>query len=325
MRPLYHNKQVEELEAEGNRGLFWNKFINKWPSQAGAPMGNGERAFKPLGGENKTEWIKEFVGPSSDAGNAADRIRKLVETLDGRCQTLKTTAPFVTGMGLAHPVENGFLWHHTLGVPYLPGSSVKGLVRAWAEYWEGADKGTINSLFGKETTKEVEGYVGSLIFFDAFPTEGVKLIAEVMTPHDGGWRQGDNNETAPSDWHSPVPIPFLAIASGAHFQFCIAPRPGSEATGADAETAMQWLEEALKWLGAGAKTAVGFGRFGDDPGQKGGAAGGGVQQPAIRIGDRVADEYGETGEVIRIEGDKAIVDFDGDEYSVPLDELRRLR
>ena len=156
-------------------------------------------------------------------------------------------------------MENGFLWHHTLGVPYLPASSVKGLVRAWAEHWLGEDEATIHRLFGKDTQKSEEGHVGNLIFFDAFPTGKVDLIAEVMTPHDGGWRQGD--APAPSDWHNPTPIPFLAIAPGAHFQFCIAPRPGGDANKADAKKAMQWLEEALKWLGAGAKTAVGFGRF----------------------------------------------------------------
>jgi CRISPR-associated protein Cmr6 len=33
-------------------------------------------------------------------------------------------------------VENGFLWHPTLGVPYLPGAAVKGLVRAYVEHWD---------------------------------------------------------------------------------------------------------------------------------------------------------------------------------------------
>ena len=35
----------------------------------------------------------------------------------------------VTGMGNPHPLESGFTWHPTLGMPYLPGSAV-GLVRA---------------------------------------------------------------------------------------------------------------------------------------------------------------------------------------------------
>jgi CRISPR-associated protein Cmr6 len=38
-------------------------------------------------------------------------------------------------LGNPHPVEKGFLWHPTLGTPSLPGSGVKGLVRAWVEAW----------------------------------------------------------------------------------------------------------------------------------------------------------------------------------------------
>lgn len=39
------------------------------------------------------------------------------------------TAPFTTGLGNEHPLENGFtfLWPH--GLPYLPGSGVKGVLR----------------------------------------------------------------------------------------------------------------------------------------------------------------------------------------------------
>ncbi len=263
MRPLYRDKQVEELKAEGNRGLFWNKFFAQWEE--------GFREIcKPVpdypGG--KQAWIGLFREDLSEEAleDSRDKARNLQEfvtnTLDGCSRMFVTTAPFVTGMGLAHPVENGFLWHHTLGVPYLPGSSVKGLVRTWMEHWLEADRETLHCLFGKETQPGQEGCVGNLIFFDAFPVGNVNLIAEVMTPHDGGWRQKE--APAPSDWHSPVPIPFLAIAPGAKFQFCIAPRPGGDATEEDAETVMNCLEEALQWLGAGAKTAVGFGRFEDE-------------------------------------------------------------
>jgi CRISPR-associated protein Cmr6 len=41
--------------------------------------------------------------------------------------------PFVTGMGLEHPIENGFAFLDPYGLPYLPGSSVKGVVRKAAE------------------------------------------------------------------------------------------------------------------------------------------------------------------------------------------------
>ncbi len=45
----------------------------------------------------------------------------------------KLTSPFVTGMGNPHPVENGFSFLTPYGIPYLPGSSIKGVVRRAAE------------------------------------------------------------------------------------------------------------------------------------------------------------------------------------------------
>ena len=45
----------------------------------------------------------------------------------------KAIAPFVTGMGYEHPLENGFAFLNPYGVPYLPGSSIKGVLRKAAE------------------------------------------------------------------------------------------------------------------------------------------------------------------------------------------------
>jgi hypothetical protein len=77
-----------------------------------------------------------------------------------------------------------------------------------------------------------------------------------MTPHYADYYgSGD----VPGDWLSPVPIPFLSVAAGTAFQFGIAPRTidGKE----HLECVAEWLKNALQWLGAGAKTAVGYGRF----------------------------------------------------------------
>jgi hypothetical protein len=38
-------------------------------------------------------------------------------------------APFTTGLGNEHPLENGFAFLSPYGLPYLPGSGVKGVVR----------------------------------------------------------------------------------------------------------------------------------------------------------------------------------------------------
>ncbi len=253
MLPLTSEKTLKQWSRNGNQGLYYNKFFNQWGggfNQVTKPSGNF------VGG--KMAWVERFKGQVSGVSAASKRIHDLAEALKGCSASYSTTAPFITGMGLEHPVENGFLWHHTLGVPYLPGSSIKGLMRAWAEHWEG-EKAEASRIFG--SAAEGEG-AGTIIVFDALPIGQLTLMAEVLTPHDGGWRNSTDTENkAPSDWISPVPIPFLAVAPGAVFQFSIAPRPGSKTADKDVSAAMVWLGEALDWLGAGAKTSSGFGRF----------------------------------------------------------------
>jgi CRISPR-associated protein Cmr6 len=43
------------------------------------------------------------------------------------------TSPLVTGVGTEHPLENGFAFLDPYGLPYLPGSGVKGVIRRAAE------------------------------------------------------------------------------------------------------------------------------------------------------------------------------------------------
>ncbi len=45
----------------------------------------------------------------------------------------ESVAPFATGLGIEHPLENGFAFLSPYGLPYLPGSSVKGVLRRAAE------------------------------------------------------------------------------------------------------------------------------------------------------------------------------------------------
>ncbi|MGI6582332.1 MAG: type III-B CRISPR module RAMP protein Cmr6 [bacterium] len=149
------------------------------------------------------------------------RTIRLIEALGGKICYFRTRGRFVTGLGRDNPVENGFAWHYNLGVPYLPGSSVKGLVKAWADAL--ADDGEVN----REEVERICGSardekgVGSLIFFPALPQEQVILEADVMTPHYSPYYQGDRE---PADWHSPVPIPFLTVAAEQVFGFPLAPR-----------------------------------------------------------------------------------------------------
>ena len=250
--PLYQGAESASFAQDGNRGLWYDKFCRTW------------RRLPPEGKDalEKAKWIGEVAGLCGNGGELrqyGERQMRMIESLHGRWLELRTGSPFVSGLGRAHPVENGFAWHYTLGVPYLPGSSVKGMVRAWVTRWKEV-KEAIRILGPSPPVSGVapEPRVGTVVFPDALPAVPVELGADVMTPHYGDYYQ---NGDAPGDWMSPTPIPFLVVREGTTFRFAVAPRQPGEKSYEDCATACAWLKEALEWIGAGAKTAVGYGRM----------------------------------------------------------------
>jgi len=263
-RPLYKAavRHPASRDPDGHAGLWFDKLCDRWCIADG--MGGSWKLSGDTGkrGSPKLEWIKQLTGDRVGAQDQIEeyalRLARLIGRCGGRIAIFTTESRFVTGLGRSHPVENGFAWHPTLGTPYLPGSSVKGLVRAWAreQAEPRPDRETlarVSRVFGKLD------HTGEVCFLDAVPTDPVKLDADVMTPHYGGWSAND----LPGDWRSPNPIPFLSTAAGVSFLFGIIPgRPTrSEAANRDLDAAAEWLCDALQWSGGGAKTAVGYGRF----------------------------------------------------------------
>lgn len=271
MLPLYSEaKLAGNLKSDAHRGLWWSRFFNKFGIDFCKPDVGGK-------GEFITEICREKCGNSDALTVNALRQISLYTALNGLHSCYQTQGRFVTGMGNDHPTENGFTWHPTLGVPYLPASSVKGLIRGWIE-WNGSAHShhmDIKNWFGSQVKSEVSEQAGWFIFFDALPIEPVQLAADVMTPHYDKWYEngGDQNkntkhDTVPADWHSPVPVTFLTVKN-ASFQFGIAVRTGLESSDTvsaqeDLPKVMEVLQDALEWAGAGAKTATGYGRMSRD-------------------------------------------------------------
>ena len=253
-RPLYKTEgQLPARRApEGHTGLWFDKFCDRWRNDGDLWT---MKSSKNDDNEPKLDWIKgvteESIGTTSQIHESAMRLMRLIERRGGHVAVFVTESRFVTGLGRSHPVENGFAWHPTLGTPYLPGSSIKGLVRSWAELDSdtSSDRETVVHLLGDQRT------AGNLCFLDALPVEPVQLEADVMTPHYAGWTE----QEPPGDWLSPTPIPFLTTAAGTPFLFGIV--PCRTVADEELETASSWLRAALSWAGAGAKTAVGYGRF----------------------------------------------------------------
>lgn len=265
--PLYRfDHKLPSKKSGGHLGLWFDKFFDAWRVEK---IRNGDpywsvQADSGAKGNPKTQWLGELVGAAGGSGGllaeSVRRMLRMVEANSGRWRLFRAESRFVTGLGRRHPVENGFAWHPTLGVPYLPGSSVKGLVRAWARE-AGVSAGEVLQLFGstdsgdRPSGEPAPNGRGAVVFLDALPYRAPKLAIDVMTPHYAQWTV----QEPPGDWNSPVPIPFLVVEQGATFVFGVLPAGG--ASGDDLDRVVGWLTEALYWAGAGAKTAVGYGRM----------------------------------------------------------------
>ena len=158
----------------------------------------------------------------------------------------------VTGMGEASVYETNMTLHPIYGIPYIPASSIKGILRHYlSELEEG--KAYIEQIFGKNDQDSSTGKPvrGQYIFFDAFPTKAPRIELDVMTPH---YPKYYGEGQPPADWQSPNPIHFLTVGQGTPFRFLIGlPDNNLE------QRLKTWLEEALTTRGLGAKTAVGYG------------------------------------------------------------------
>lgn len=228
---------------------------------------------------NKTKAIYKVLSISKQVKQDISAVRKRQQLLlatPSKSSSLFeidaiSTAPLSTGLGLEHPVENGFAFLNPYGIPYLPGSSIKGVVRKAAEElclednadWTQVD---IDILFGFEPADgSQESSRGAIIFWDSIPEiQGDNMVIEIMTPHYGEYYQGNST---PHDAGQPTPIPFLAIPAQSKFNFSVTANQNrlNENLKKDWQAKLQVaFEHAFDWLGFGAKTAVGYGAMAID-------------------------------------------------------------
>lgn len=259
--PLYSEFQLQKAEA--NPGLLFDKFADGW-----SPGWN-----KKLENDVKKRFFNQFAEADygylqSSLDSYLQRQENLVCKLCGPDTSpllfLRTDWRFVTGLGSQHPYETGFIWHRTLGVPYLPGSSIKGLLRAWLEQWCDMDEESRKTMqllfgFGSGEGAAAKDEAGTLIVFDALPVRVPELELDILNPHYQPYYE--NREKPPADYYSPVPVFFLTVAPRQTFRFCLAPRPGADSDNPDLDIkeGLTLLQDALENIGAGGKTAVGYG------------------------------------------------------------------
>lgn len=263
-----------------NPGLIFDRFISDWGSSTNKEAKRKswqeiEDVVKKADPQLLTAWRERWVAS--------------VQAVKAIPFSLKTDWRLVAGLGRKGSLEVGFTFHR-YGFPIIPGSSVKGIARAWGliqlgQSLQSEKLAELDKLLSKddptgfqqsfnEIYPQAVGEIktlavnfrllfgttanaGKVIFFDAIPGQFPELQLDIMNPHYPRYYQG---KEAPTNWQSPVPIYFMTVAPQTEFLFAV----GWNGSAVDVKLqkmAEDWLQAGLTNLGAGAKTSAGYGYF----------------------------------------------------------------
>ncbi|MCI0708624.1 MAG: type III-B CRISPR module RAMP protein Cmr6 [Chloroflexi bacterium] len=211
--------------------------------------------------------------------------------------TMVSRSRMIVGLGGKGALEFGITLHPVTGLPYIPGSALKGLCRNYALYYIAEQSGISLDPAQVKNTSEVanqldeqltgikdyrlkvhpeyaalyrnlfgtQAEAGQCVFYDAVISRVPESLfaVEVMTPHFRKYYESGGKD-APHDADEPKSITYIAVNAGIAFRFAIGLRHNAslsrESILGDARSL---LMEALQLMGIGAKTAAGYGVFYD--------------------------------------------------------------
>lgn len=248
-------------------------------------------------GKERNFWLQDICRDFVPDDNLITSFhqRWMAMTENSARFTLVTQSRLIVGLGGKGALEFGITLHPVTGLPYIPGSALKGLCRNYTLY-SIAEQSEISldpakvkqpSEVAQQLDEQLsgvkdhglkfdpqyavfyqnlfgtQGKSGNCVFYDAVIRgipNGTSLFAvEVMTPHFRKYYES-GGKTAPDDADNPNPIAYIAVNTGIQFNFAIGLRKNAppETPLGDARTL---LREALQVMGIGAKTAAGYGVF----------------------------------------------------------------
>ncbi|MEO0289559.1 MAG: type III-B CRISPR module RAMP protein Cmr6 [candidate division WOR-3 bacterium] len=181
----------------------------------------------------------------------------------------ETRPKLIIGFGSESVYETSLTLHHVYGVPYIPGSALKGSFRSFIirKFFENNEKEALKdanfrNIFGgneQQERQESNSEKGNVVFFDSFPEDSVAVVADILTPHFNNYYQHQN---PPTDTENPNPKSFLSVEG--KFRIVIGIKENCEEILFDKpkkEFLKKELKDMLENFGVGAKTSVGYGYF----------------------------------------------------------------
>jgi CRISPR-associated protein Cmr6 len=282
---LLQNQAAECL----NLGLILARYIPHEAVRNDDIFNDRDRAVGKVRSQWLTQMLKRFTGSALEDLITANFQRWIALTQNAARFEMRARGRIIVGLGGKGPLEFGITLHPITGLPYIPGSALKGLCRSYAllslaahekikvevetEALKKLDEDLIKGkydhlpeLLGAARYRQAFGSqenAGGCVFYDAVlsnlqPDTRIFTL-DVMTPHFVKYYT-NSGKKAPDDGDNPNPVSYITITEGVSFAFAIGRRTGF----ADDDTlkqARRWLRASLQELGVGAKTAQGYGVF----------------------------------------------------------------
>lgn len=224
--------------------------------------------LKDAAGHNK--YIYQFSFQDNSYRTLLAKEEGMKENRKSFC--LKTVYPgLLIGTGYPHEglreaknsaIKLGFFFDYVTGLPVIPGSSLKGVLRSYfperqekTEKRE-AKKAMLKELAGLQQMADLNWedleknlFENADVFLGAFPlilNDGKLLDSEYITPHK-------------TPFKNPIPLSLLKVRPGVTFEFLFLLHDYAGIM--TAEQKLNLYKELILLGGAGARTNVGFGQF----------------------------------------------------------------
>lgn len=249
-----HLLTSNSLQQCKNLGLILDKYPPRTAIDSSEGKSNWFKSFEPV--NHIDAWLAEHVYKRWRSATAAMQAEHFAAATQWR---------MVVGLGGETVLETDLTLHHLYGVPFIPGSALKGLTRAYvtgdvAEHKSEKidnDDAIVQRILGTQRD------AGSVIFFDAMPIDGkVEIDLDIMNAH---YPKYYGEKQLPTNNQNPNPVTFLTVTQTT-FMFALAPRRPKDTD--DMHLAKTWLQVALQKYGVGGKTSAGYGYFTISPQQE---------------------------------------------------------
>jgi CRISPR-associated protein Cmr6 len=242
-------KELKAVSRSTHIGLWLDKFLPEQEEKNGSAPKKADNPrfvhYKSLAGLAVPDIYQDFFR----------RWEQFLKAVGAKTARAEVKNRMVVGLGAESVLETAITLHRTYGVPYIPGSALKGLAAAYARKYMGADWEPNSEDYHYRLVFGDKNSAGFVVFFDAFYVPGSApkdkpLALDVISVHHPDYYRGG---AVPADWDSPTPISFVT-AQGRYLLALCGPDDW-------VKVALKVLALALENEGVGAKTSSGYGRL----------------------------------------------------------------